>query len=170
MLWIMKTSISAAYAFLILLLALLFNGCAFPDPPEYYSIDSGFEDQEQETIRAGFAAWCEVVDYCPKETLWSERGWVRLVDDIAEPERVRRVCPTCAVSGMNMHADGIEIARNRVSPDSMDSLWWVVAHEIGHYRTEHTATGLMAETPPAERVFEIDDAAVEAWHVGNAGQ
>ncbi len=165
---------AAAAVAVVLLLCVNGWGCAaWPnDPPAYYSIDDQFSAAEAETIRSVFDAWCVAVEYCPKEALWSERGMVGLVDDLPETGYTLRVCPegrVCSTSGVNHQGDELWIAANRVYADELAALWFLVAHEVGHYCTEHTARGLMAPAQsdaPSERELVIDADAIAAWRAG----
>lgn len=153
-------------------LALSINGwgCAeWPnDPPDFFVIDSEFPEPQREVIRAAFDAWCDAEGYCPEEALWADRGRVMLVDDLPEGDHARRNCPegrTCLTSGTNKGGDNVVIARERARSEDLSALWVVVAHEIGHYCTDHTDKGLMAATQ-GEPVFEIDETARRAWRAG----
>ena len=152
---------------LLLGCALAF-GCAAPEPPRYFSVDSDFGEGERETIHATVDAWCDAVGWCPEEALWSDRGRVMLVDHLPHDEETRSACPdglTCGVFGRN-DGDVVRIARDRIEPDNMAVLFVITAHEIGHFCTEHTTAGLMAavQTHASEPV--IDAEAAEAWRSG----
>lgn len=157
------------YVLALFFLLMLFSGCGAPPPPAYFSIDEKFSEPERETIRSVFDAWCVAVDYCPTEALWAERGAVILVDDLPEDDYTRRVCPEgrdCTTAGTNDNLDAVLVAANRPQK-GLDALWWVVAHEVGHYCTEHTETGLMGRVAPDDRELVIDDVAIAAWHECN---
>lgn len=153
-----------------ILLALSLVCCGWPnDPPDFFVIDSEFPEEQHEAIRAAFDGWCEAVGYCPTEALWADRGRVMLVDDLPEDDYTRRHCPegrTCQTNATNSGGDNVKVARQRVLPDDMASLWYTVAHEIGHYCTEHTKAGLMAAVGADDREYVIDDVAVAAWRSG----
>lgn len=161
-------------AAVLVLLCLNGWGCSafVTDPPEFFVISDEFSESERDTIRDVFAAWCDAADYCPTEAIWADRGRVILVDDLPEDGYTRRHCPegrTCTTNGVNVGGKNIEIAANRVEPDSLGHLWVDVAHEVGHYcALDHTDRGLMSPTRPDGMPLEIDSDAVEAWHSGCA--
>lgn len=151
-------------------LALLGVACGAPEPPRYVSLDNEFSIGERESIRAAIDDWCDAVGWCPEEQGWTERGRFVLVDDLPESDFTERVCPpgkTCKTSAHN-DGDNIEIARNRPRSDSLDALWTIAAHEVGHYCLpgEHTKNGLMAAAHAPADVLEIDETAVSAWKDG----
>lgn len=151
--------------------ALALVACGAPEPPRYVSIDIEFSVAERETIRATIDDWCGAVGWCPEERVgWTERGRFLLVDDLPETDFTERVCPptaTCKTSGHN-DGDNVVIARNRPRADSLDALWMVAAHEIGHYCLpgKHTDNGLMAAAHVPADVLEVDAEAVSAWREG----
>lgn len=167
---------SAAVTTAVLLLLCINGwGCGFPEPPSHYVIDSSFRDenpeiadQKLEVIRAAFDGWCDAVGYCPEEALWSDRGRVMLVDDLPEDEYTVEHCPEgreCKTSAHNVGGDNVIVARDRVRVDELDALWVVIAHEIGHYCTDHTKIGLMAPAQD-EPIVQIDETAIRAWERG----
>ncbi len=166
-----RTAIKDGAMALIAVLLLCINGwgCGWPnDPPAYYAIDSEFPEEQRETIRAAYDAWCEAEGYCPQEAIWADRGRVMLIDDLPENEYTEKHCPPgreCTTSGHNTGGDNVVVARNRARGDDLGALWVVVAHEIGHYCTEHTKTGLMAAAQD-EPILEIDQVAIRAWERG----
>lgn len=150
----------------IALFFLVLVGCAAQEPPAYYSVDSEFSEAEAGVIDAAIADWCEAVGWCPEKALWSERGRFELVDDL--PEGRLAACPegrVCEVAGNN-DGDVVRVARQRPAQDDLSAFWMVVAHEIGHFCTEHTERGLMAAYHEVDDALEIDPESVRAWHAG----
>jgi hypothetical protein len=151
----------------VIALALLFVACAPQEPPAYISIDPSFSEGERETILAAVDTWCERAGWCPELALWSERGRFELVDTLEAHDMA--ACPEgrdCVVSGRN-DGDRVRIARDRPLPEDMGVLFTIAAHEIGHFCTEHTSSGLMAAFQQAsEGALDVDDVAVAAWHDG----
>lgn len=141
----------------LLLLGLMACACG-QDRPDTFSIGPGVN---VDVARDAFGAWCEAVGYCPAEVAWVdgapgsvqfERDWQHSADDNGYNEGERIVLnPAATWMWGDAHAT-----------------WFVLAHEVGHYGTDHLAAGLMAETQSFEAVIamplEIDDAAINAWH------
>jgi hypothetical protein len=151
---------------IVLLIALVFIGCG-RQAPEHFSIDEGFSESEAATIRAAVDAWCEAAGWCPSEVGRAERGRFSLVDHLEMDEGDS--CPEgldCIVGGRN-DGDNIRIASDFIAKEGLDVLFTIAAHEVGHFCTEHTETGLMAAKHRAEDGAAVVDAvAVEAWNDG----
>ncbi len=149
----------------ILLIALA-AGCLPRVPPEHYSIDSDLPAAHQEVIRDVIDARCAATGWCPTEAAWADRGRIMLVDEIIDPEYVEDVCPSgavCEVDGRN-DGDNIRMARNTHAFRELDIFWHAVAHELGHFCSGHTKSGLMAAINDGST--EIDTAARRAWFDG----
>jgi hypothetical protein len=147
-------------------LALLTVACGAPQPPRYYSIDSSFTEAQREVIRAAVDAWCVATGDCAEEALWVDRGRILLVDSVVSPGTCEGL-PECVVGGRNTGDGRVLIARDRPSPDSLDLLWTIAAHEWGHFCAEHTQHGLMAAIQHADApVLTVDEDAVRAWREG----
>lgn len=141
-----------------LLIAVLLMACGGPGAPDTISISSEFSDEEQAAIRGAVGDWCDAVGWCPEETRWTERGRIYLVDGFS-PD---------APEGAAAYNDltNIEVRRDR-ERWSLDFLWVLVAHEIGHYCTGHLDSGLMrAKLHTSSQPEPIDDHAVDAWREG----
>jgi hypothetical protein len=157
----MRTILSVCYALVILFLILLFSGCG-GGPPDSISISSEFTAEQQEVIRSAVDGWCDAVGWCPEETLDSDRGRISLVDDLPEADYACDGCMTYAAND----GDNIRVVRNPVVLDDLSSFWITIAHELGHYCTGHTGTGLMAAVHSFNEVPSIDQVANNAWHKG----
>lgn len=151
---------------LLAVAALALVACGAPEPPRFYSIDSDFAPQEQETIRAAIDAWCSSdAQSCPEEVGWAEYGRFVLVDNIEE------LVPNTITAGRNPGDGRVLIARNRPAPDDLGLLFNVSAHEWGHFCIDGhpVAGGLMAQVHrDNEGVLTVDDEAVRAWREGCA--
>lgn len=150
----------------LLMAAGLISGCGTPPPPDHVSIQPGFSESETTVIRSALDAWCDAVGWCPSDAIWVDRGRIELVDHIDQGD-APKLCSTgktCQVSAEN-DGDNVNVLRDRHVRD-LDTLWIEVAHEIGHYCTGHTATGLMAAVHDAGEPLVIDDVAVAAWRAG----
>jgi hypothetical protein len=152
---------------LLALLLLCVNGwgCA-QSPPEHFSIDPDFSEQERAVILDVLASWCDAAGYCPTEATWSERGRFELVDKLSQKGMGK--CPegtTCVVPARNRN-DNVLVARVRPSTEDLDLFWTEMAHEVGHYCTEHTASGLMKDYHEQGEPLVVDAVAVAAWHDG----
>src|SRR5687768_848784 len=105
-----------------LLAAVLLSACA--TPPDTYSIDPAFRDDQAAVVRDAVEAWCDAVAYCPTEIAWTgeDRGRIYLDHNFAA---LRRPHASAAVN------DGDKI---RLDPahgwDHLPSLWLAVAHEV----------------------------------------
>lgn len=153
----------------IALLILLLGTACGREAPRHFSVDDSFSEAEQETIRAAVAAWCDAAGWCPAETLWAENARFELVDHIedASDDPGCRSESGCMVGGRNKGDGRILVARDRPRADDLGLLWSIVAHEAGHFCTEHTDSGLMsAYMAPDSGAMEIDSVAVDAWHAG----
>jgi len=153
---------SRAFAFLAL---IVLAGCG-RTPPDEVSIDSAFSDGERATIEAALAAWCDEVGWCPEIVRRSERGHIALVDTLVSKSGGVE-CPAglvCTVAGYN-DGDTVYLARDRPDPEDMGEFWREAAHELGHFCTGHTRSGLMSEIIPAD-ANAIDRAAADAWRDG----
>lgn len=154
--------------FIVFLTLLCINGwgCASQPPPDHVSIQPGFSEAETTVIRSALDAWCEAVGWCPPDAIWVDRGRIELVDHIDQGDAPKLCSPgkTCQVSAEN-DGDNVNVLRDRHVRD-LDTLWIEVAHEIGHYCTGHTATGLMSAVHDDGEPLVIDDVAIAAWRAG----
>lgn len=144
----------------LIVLVLLLSACG-RSAPEHFSIDEAFSEGERQTILAAADAWCDAVGWCPTEARYVERGNIGLVDALPR-ESHDDPCDTCVISGRN-NGDRILIARNRPAPEDLGNLWTIVAHELGHFCTDHTEMGLMAAIQDVGKRAEIDAESRQAW-------
>lgn len=159
------SNLSGFFVFVLVLLLLCVNGwgCASAPPPEHFSVDSDFSESEAAVVRDVMSAWCDAVAYCPDEVLQAERGAVNLVADLDDRGMAAGDVEREVVARNS--GDAIRVAANR-KYDSLQVLWVSVAHEVGHYCTEHTASGLMGALQMTDAPLEIDKVAIDAWHAG----
>lgn len=149
----------------LIMLVVVVNGwgCASQAPPEHFVIDSGFSEAEATVIRDAVGAWCDEAGYCPTEALDADRGRIELVPDLDDRGAAKGSDDAEVVARNN--GDTIRVAANR-KYDSLEVLWVSVAHEIGHYCTEHTDDGLMAGFQTPDSPMVIDAEAVKAFRAG----
>lgn len=155
---------------ILLLVALILVACG-QEPPRYVSISSNFSEDQRAVIEDALLAWCDETGWCPEIALWTDRGRIEAVPLIEMDAEDRANCPkgeTCKVAGHN-DGDNVQLATFAWEAGPVHA-WRTVAHELGHYCTDHTKHGLMNPTHGyGEPTFEdasIDEDAREAWREG----
>jgi hypothetical protein len=147
-----------------LVLTVVLFGCG-AYPPDSIAIDPKFTDSQAIIIEDAIESWCDAVGWCPRVTrVGHAEAHISLVTKITDHEGYEKAnCPKgeCFLSGWNYLPD-IQISDRVVS--DLDHLWVVVAHELGHYCTGHTLSGLMSREQSGEEEMIIDSVAIAAWN------
>lgn len=152
---------------LVDLATLAIAGCAPLEPPPHVVYDRDMTAMQRSVAETAVSAWCDAVGYCPDPAAWAERGRIDARDIALDGGDMSR-CPAGAVCERPAHNDGdnISFSPKSITAQDPDRFWRALAHEIGHYCTGHTHTGLMAPVHTPGEPLEIDDVAIRAWNRG----
>lgn len=148
----------------LFLVAAVVVGCAGGErdasPPGTFSIDSEFSAEQAGVLRAGVAAWCDAVGWCPEEVTYSERGRFILARDYVRDSADDQSSAYLEGKGNIFINAGSGAGRD------LHRLWLVATHEAGHYGIDgHPVEppSLMAAGISKTLPREIDEASRQAW-------
>lgn len=150
-----------AFVLAVLFVALCFSGCGPGELPKVLQVQDGFSEAQMEAIHDVRDSWCEASGWCPSFYGWGARVFAELdMDD----------CITCDESTMGYN-DGPHVHIDVRHPGmDLDTFWYTVAHEFGHWGTDgglfgqgHTKTGLMGESYNDGSALCIDKVSLDAF-------